>query len=94
MGGLPKGRLAVFITLCAACVLSEVNGTETVSIDPHTFTIQDGYEIVQVAAPPLVKRPMHMCFDNEGVLYVTDSSGNTDKAPIQLKDRQGYSSRL
>ena len=94
VGGLPKGRLAVFITLCAPCVLSKVNGTETVSIDPHTFTIQDGYEIVQVAAPPLVKRPMHMCFDNEGVLYVTDSSGNTDKAPIQLKDPQHRVLRL
>ena len=94
VGGLPKGRLAVFIALCAPCVLSKVNGTETVSIDPHTFTIQDGYEIVQVAAPPLVKRPMHMCFDNEGVLYVTDSSGNTDKAPIQLKDPQHRVLRL
>ena len=49
VGGLPKGRLAVFIALCA-CVLSEVNAAETVSIDPHTFTIQEGYEIVQVAA--------------------------------------------
>jgi len=27
-----------------------------------------------------------MCFDDVGVLYVTDSSGNTDKAPTQLKD--------
>ena len=37
---------------------------------------------------------MHMCFDNEGVLYVTDSSGNTDKAPIQLKDPQHRVLRL
>ncbi len=91
---LLKGRLAVFIALSAACIFSNVNGSETVTIDPHTFTIQDGYEVVQVAAPPLVKRPMHMCFDNEGVLYVTDSSGNTDKAPLQLKDPQHRVLRL
>ena len=39
------------------------------------------YVLKQVAAPPLVQRPIHMGFDNDGVLYVTDSSGNTDKAP-------------
>ena len=89
-----KNRIAAFVTLCASCVLSNVNGSGTVTIDPHTFTIQDGYEFVQVAAPPLVKRPMHMCFDNEGVLYVTDSSGNTDKAPVQLKDPQHRVLRL
>lgn len=50
---------------------------ETVTIASHTFTIPQGYELKRVAAPSLVKRPIHMCFDVEGVLYVTDSSGNT-----------------
>ena len=35
-----------------------------------------------------------MCFDEQGVLYVTDSSGNTDKAPVQLKDPQHRVLRL
>ena len=35
-----------------------------------------------------------MCFDTDGVLYVTDSSGNTDKAPVQLKDPQHRVLRL
>ncbi len=94
VSGLAKGRFAAFVALCASCVFSDINGSETVAIEPHTFTIQNGYEVVQVATPPLVKRPMHMCFDNEGVLYVTDSSGNTDKAPIQLKDPQHRVLRL
>ena len=91
---LSKCRLAAFVALCVSCLLPNVNGSETVTIDPHTFTIQDGYEVVQVAAPSLVSRPMHMCFDNDGVLYVTDSSGNTDKAPAQLKDPQHRVLRL
>ena len=61
-------------------------GAEKVTIAPHTFTIPEGYELKCVAAPPLVQRPIHMYFDKDGSLYVTDSSGNTDKAPTQLKD--------
>ena len=57
-----------------------------VTFSPHTFAIPDGYALKRVAAPPLVQRPIHMCFDENGVLYVTDSSGNTDKAPAQLKN--------
>ena len=58
-----------------------VHGVEKVKFPPHTFTLPDGYALKQVAAPPLVKRPIHMYFDDDGSLYVTDSSGNTDKAP-------------
>jgi len=57
-----------------------------VTFSPHTFAIPEGYTLKRVAAPPLVQRPIHMCFDENGVLYVTDSSGNTDKAPAQLKN--------
>ena len=75
----------VFVLLLLA-LSSQAVGEETIKLDPHTFTIPDGYELKRVAAPPLVQRPMHMCFDEEGVLYVTDSSGDTRKAPVQLKE--------
>lgn len=65
---------------------ASLQGAETVSLPPHTFTLPDGYTLRRVAAPPLVERPVHMSFDENGVLYATDSSGNTDKAPAQLKD--------
>jgi len=72
---------------CLAFLLSPPGlGAEKVTIAPHTFTIPEGYVLKQVAAPPLVQRPIHMGFDEDGVLYVTDSSGNTDKAPVQLED--------
>jgi putative membrane-bound dehydrogenase-like protein len=67
--------------------LAPFNSAKTVQgIPPHKFTLRPGYAIQQVAAPPLVLRPIHMCFDDQGALYVTDSSGNTEKAPKQLKD--------
>ena len=76
----------VLVVLASSSVCLNAEGAESVSLAPHTFTIPGGYELKLVAAPPLVQRPLHMCFDNDGVLYVTDSSGNTDKAPVQLKD--------
>jgi putative membrane-bound dehydrogenase-like protein len=85
---------SVLILLAAIFVPVETHGAETVSFEPHTFTIPDGYELKRVAAPPLVQRPIHMCFDDQGVLYVTDSSGNTKKAPAQLKDPQHRVLRL
>ncbi len=60
----------------------------------HQFTIPEGYVLERVAAPPLVQRPIHMCFDDSGVLYVTDSSGNTDPAPVQLKQPEHRVLRL
>jgi putative membrane-bound dehydrogenase-like protein len=66
--------------------IPQVFAEKKITFAPHTFSIPEGYALKRVAAPPLVQRPIHMCFDEEGVLYVTDSSGNTDKAPVQLKD--------
>lgn len=89
-----NNSICVFVVLAIFCVHCETNAAETATFEPHTFTIPDGYELKRVAAPPLVQRPIHMCFDDQGVLYVTDSSGNTDKAPVQLKDPQHRVLRL
>ena len=87
VSNLMPGRILQPVLIFAAmCFCVSAAGTETVFLASHTFTIEDGYELKQVAAPPLVKRPIHMCFDANGVLYVTDSSGNTEKATVQLKD--------
>ena len=80
--------------LVAFCVCWDANGAETVPLAPHTFTIPEGYELKRVAAPPLVQRPIHMSFDVDGVLYVTDSSGNSNNAPDQLNDPQHRVLRL
>ncbi|MDB4469811.1 HEAT repeat domain-containing protein [Akkermansiaceae bacterium] len=71
--------------LCASCATLPVAGAENAEFPPHAFTLPDGYTLDLAVPPTLVPRPIHMCFDEEGALYVTDSSGNTDKAPVQLK---------
>src|SRR5690242_4943067 len=49
----------------------------------QTLTVPDGFEVEQVAGPPLVNRPLSGSFDEEGRLYVTDSSGSNDKVEKQ-----------
>ena len=53
----------------------------------HTFTVPDGFEVELVAGPPLVERPVSADFDEQGRLYVTDSSGSNDKVQKQLEDK-------
>jgi len=80
------------LLLTVATVL--VASAEEVKLGKHQFQLPDGFAIKQIAGPPLVQRPIHMCFDADGILYVTDSSGNTGKAPVQLKDPQHRVLRL
>jgi len=53
----------------------------------HTFTVPDGFEVELIAGPPLVNRPISADFDEQGRLYVTDSSGSNDKVQKQLEDK-------
>ena len=78
------GPTYVVLLIFASCLVA--HGDKTVTLAPHTFTIPDGFELQRVAQPPLVKRPVHLCFDVDGVLYVTDSSGDTRKATVQIND--------
>ena len=47
----------------------------------------DGFTVELVAGPPLVNRPISIDFDPEGRLYATDSSGLSDRAPIQFEQK-------
>jgi len=58
-----------------------------VNLNGHTFTLPDGFEIELVAASPLVDRPITADFDEQGRLYVADSSGSNDKVDKQLIER-------
>ena len=52
-----------------------------VTLKTHTFTLPEGFEIELVAGPPLVNRPIVADFDEQGRLYVADSSGSNEKVP-------------
>src|SRR5262249_12504926 len=60
---------------------------QEVNLNTHTFTLPEGFEIELVAGPPLVNRPIVADFDEEGRLYVADSSGSNEKVDIQLQKK-------
>lgn len=51
------------------------------------FTVPEGFVIERVAGSPLVDRPITAAFDEQGRLYVADSSGTNDKVAIQLEQK-------
>ena len=51
------------------------------------LTVPAGFEIERVAGPPLVERPIVADFDEQGRLYVADSSGSNAKVEQQLAER-------
>ena len=59
-----------------------------------TFTLPEGFTIELAAGPPLVERPITADFDEQGRLYVSDSSGTNDKVQKQLEDKPHRIRRL
>ncbi|MGI8965652.1 MAG: DUF7133 domain-containing protein, partial [Limisphaerales bacterium] len=53
----------------------------------QTLTVPDGFEIELVAGTNLVQRPVSIDFDEQGRLYVTDSSGSNEKVAEQLEKK-------
>jgi putative membrane-bound dehydrogenase-like protein len=58
-----------------------------VALNGHVFTLPSGFSIELVAGPPLVNRPISADFDEQGRLYVSDSSGSNEKVDVQLKKK-------
>ncbi|MCI0535541.1 MAG: hypothetical protein L0Z50_09945, partial [Verrucomicrobiales bacterium] len=73
--------ISLALGLCGDVLAGPFNFTE------QTLTVPDGFAMELVAGPPLVNRPIEADFDEEGRLYVTDSSGTNDKTTKQLEDK-------
>jgi putative membrane-bound dehydrogenase-like protein len=84
-------RLALIVVVAAAAAAPAADKaapkTHQVRLNGHTFTLPEGFEIEQVAGPPLVNRPIVADFDEEGRLYVADSSGSNDPVKVQLEKK-------
>ncbi len=76
------------IALCSLTVLSVVNtpAAQTNRFPTQNFVIPDGFEVQLAAGTNLIQRPVSASFDNQGRLFVTDSSGSNDKPSDQLKN--------
>src|SRR6185436_17850441 len=78
-----------FLLVILGCSASLPIGSLAASfrIGTQTLTVPDGLEIDRVAGPPLVNRPIGAAFDEQGRLYVSDSSGSNDKVDKQAQEK-------
>jgi putative membrane-bound dehydrogenase-like protein len=73
--------------LAAALLIANPARSAQFKFATQTLTVPDGFEIELVAGSPLVDRPVSADFDEQGRLYVTDSSGSNDKVDKQLQEK-------
>jgi len=78
-------RTRAILQFLAAAALVGCGRTDTDSIDQ--ITVPEGFEIELAAGPPLVERPMIVDMDDQGRLYVAESSGSNDPVQQQLAER-------
>ena len=92
--GFPRSSLLCGLVLLAASALlywllqmDEMPGDST-------LTVAEGFQVELVAGPPLVERPISIDFDEQGRLYVTESSGSNDPVEQQLEQKPHRVKRL
>jgi putative membrane-bound dehydrogenase-like protein len=88
LAGPLLGLVAAYAVVAGrAAVAPPAPTTHTVRLNGHTFTLPAGFEIEVAAKAPLVERPIVADFDEQGRLYVADSSGSNDNVKEQLRQR-------
>ena len=83
---LRKVEAASFVATVAALVGLGGCGWIDSGVPDH-ISIPEGFEIELAAGPPLVERPMIVDADDQGRLYVAESSGSNDDVRKQLEER-------
>ncbi len=88
MTRLALATLVILMTgLCLAADTKPTAKTHDVHLNGHAFTLPEGFDIELVAGPPLVNRPIVADFDDDGRLYVADSSGSNEPVKVQLEKK-------
>jgi putative membrane-bound dehydrogenase-like protein len=78
---------ARFLCLTVALALATPSSAAQFTLGAHTFTLPEGFTIEVAVPSSLVPRPIEADFDEQGRLYVTDSSGSNDNVRKQLADK-------
>jgi putative membrane-bound dehydrogenase-like protein len=78
----------IYSTFAALALLSGLPAAagQQFKFDHQTITVPDGFEVELVAGTNLAPRPISGSFDEQGRLYVTDSSGSNEKVELQAKN--------
>src|SRR5687767_2096060 len=77
-------RSVAGLAVVAVLALASAAHAAPIVLGAHQFTLPEGFEIERVTETNLVQRPVSASFDDQGRLFVTDSSGSNDKPDKQL----------
>jgi putative membrane-bound dehydrogenase-like protein len=80
---LTQAGFLLAVTVACIPAASPAAKTHSVELNGHTFTLPREFDIELAAATPLVERPIVADFDEQGRLYVADSSGSNEPAAVQ-----------
>ncbi len=61
--------------------------THRVALNGHVFTLPNDFVVELAGTTPMVERPIVADFDEEGRLYVADSSGSNEPVGVQLSKK-------
>ena len=73
--------------LAVVAAFAQLSGAAEFQLGIHKFTLPEGFTIERVAGPGLIDRPIVADFDEQGRLYVAESSGSNDPVDKQLKEK-------
>ena len=80
--------LPLFAAIATAADVPVINQQLTATpADTPQVHAAEGFTVELVAGPPLVDRPITAAFDEQGRLYVADSSGSNDPVEKQLEEK-------
>src|SRR5688500_5177224 len=75
------------LVLAVVTAFAQSSAAAEFQLGIHKFTVPDGFSIEHVAGPGLLDRPIVADFDEQGRLYVAESSGSNDPVDKQLKEK-------
>jgi len=81
------GAFLIFAVACISADAPPPTKTHQVELNGHIFTLPSDFDIELAAGPPLVDRPIVADFDEEGRLYVADSSGSNEPVAVQVQKK-------
>ena len=85
-GAVPALAIGIGSLLLVAAAVVWLADNPSVSTSPE-ITVPPGFELELAAGPPLVERPIVIDIDEQGRLYVAESSGSNDHVQDQLAEK-------
>ena len=73
--------------ILALLAVQGARSDEEILLGDHHFTLPDGFTVEVAAGPELAARPITAAFDEQGRLYVAESSGSNDPVQVQLEEK-------